>query len=137
MKRWKYNRIVLYNNGYDESIPTNLTLLDIDAEGYLIYNDENGNVVKARYDTTGATSIDISPAVSAATIATGATFELQIFDEDLVDVTSECTFVSSDTAVATVNVDGLIRGISTGNSRIIISYVDEEVSTTTFYITVS
>ena len=126
MKRYKYIRDVLYLNGYTTEIPTSLELIDIDVDKWLIYQDENGKVVKARYDTTApvdaTTDITISGSTSVL-ITTGGTYQLRVLNEDNDNVTTACTFTLSNTGVATVGAaTGLITGLITGSTTISVTH---------------
>lgn len=76
-------------------------------------------------DTTGVTS---SPANWLS--YTGDTQQITVINEDGYNVTSECNFNSTDTAVATVSSSGLMNMAGTGNTYIYASHPDSVTGTT-------
>jgi len=131
-KRWKLIRSMLASVGYTSiESAEGVTITDIDADGYIYYTDENGNEVKALYNSELPIAVDTDTAeITIAALTTpmasgGTTQQISITNEDGLDVTSEiATFTSSDTDVLTVSSTGLVTAISGGTAYIEVKHQD-------------
>jgi hypothetical protein len=144
MKRRNYIRRILYNNGYTSN-PNNEYMLDfsghsyavtaftydlIDTDGYLIYTDPDGNVLKARYDTTTPIAYNtITTTISFASTVNIAgqnpyTYQFAIINQQAFNVTNECSFTSSVPTKATAASTGLITAVASGTTTISIVHND-------------
>lgn len=86
--------------------------------------------------TAAATSITMTPATLALTVASGAghTGQLQVLDNNGFDVTDKAAFTTSVSATATVNSFGKVTAVAAGTADITATY---EGDTATTAVTVS
>ena len=133
MRKSKTIRGAFYTNTSitDDFLDGKLALYDLDNDWFIYYTDESDNswkiapsgtenattspvAVTTGTTETGVTSITVNP--SAVTFTTsGETQQLTVYDQDSNDVTSECTFVSGDDQIATVNSSGLVTAVGTSD----------------------
>jgi len=136
MKTWRYIRRTLTGLGYTrETIPDNSQLSRIDDDAYLYFTDADGDQVKAQQGDSGTTLVDKNVTIirvtpTGSTVASGATEQLTVVDQDLVDAISECVFVTSNAAVATVTIGGLVAAvIDSGTATITATHNDGPTDT--------
>jgi len=128
MRIRKIMRGAFYTNSLQTTFEAgNLTPTSIDENWWVYYTDENDDAWKiaptgTTYETTTpvlvdstTTSIVVTPAT--ATVASGATQQLTVVNQDAVNVISECTFASGTETVAIVDSAGLITVIDDSGTR--------------------
>ena len=136
MRKRKTIRGSFYTNSETQAYP----LVDLDNDWWITYN-KNSEIYKiAPTGTTNATStpipiwtitesIVISPSGWTFAIS-GLTKQIVVYNQDGVNVTSECTFESSDAAKVTISAAGLLSSIGSGTSTITATHtVSEEEDT--------
>ena len=144
MRKRKTIRGAFYTNGLSSDFTGgNITLSALTSDWYIYYilntTDEfkiaptgttnaTTSPIPVDTDTTGVTS---SP--SHWLSYTGDTQQITVTNEDGYNVTAECNFNSTDTAVATVSSSGLMSMVGTGNTYVYASHPDSVTGTT--YVT--
>ena len=141
MKRWKLVRTMLSNVGYTtlDSV-SNISITDIDSDGYIYYTDENGDRVKALYNSTSPIIVDpttdtisFTSSVNYLAGVSGYTTTLQVKNDYLVDVTHETTFVSSNPSVVSVS-GAILTAVASGTSTITATHYTTATATTSITV---
>lgn len=142
-KRWKYVRTMLANVGYTTiESAEDITIESIDENGYIHYTDENGNEVKATYNSTTPIVVDSDTQtitfVGDLSMVSGTTQTISFDNEDDLDVTSEMvSIVSDDDAVISTGGtygEDLTAGI-TGTTTITYEHNDGVTGETSITVT--
>jgi len=130
MKRWKYIRRTLASVGYTTiESAQDITIQSMDVDGWVYYKDQNGDNVKATYNTLIPIVVDsdTETIVFDSTIYIGGvsayTYTYVVTNENALDVTSEITFFSNDIAIATTG----------GTNGRLITAIDDGATTVTLY----
>lgn len=102
----------------------NRSLVDV-YTGYQVITEQDGSFVRAVQARLGISGINAgSPFGVTAAAGVQNTHQLKVVDSNGMNVTSECTFVSSAPADATVSSTGLVTGVAAGSANITVTYPD-------------
>jgi len=139
-KRWKLIRTMLANVGYTSiESAADITIQSIDADGWITYLDQNGDQVKAQYNSTIPIVVDSDTETiifdSQIYLAglSAATYTYAVTNENGLDVTSEITFTSTDATIATTGgTNGrVITAVQSGTTTVTLYHEDWISSATT------
>jgi hypothetical protein len=131
MKRWKFIRTMLSNVGYTtiDSV-SDIVITNIDSNGYIYYTDENGNAVKALYNSTtpivvnsDTTSIFFETSLYLAG-SSAYTYAYSVTNQDGLLVNSETTFTSNNSNIVATGATGTLTAVASGTTTINVVHND-------------
>lgn len=149
MKKQKDVKGVLYANNLTQYQDYKIEYGSVSGDtNYIFYtNTVSGGTFQVSFDPTGITELTITADITGLTWNSGETntYSLTVLDVDSNDITSNCTYTSSDLTVASVSASGEISQnpiATTGETcTITISYndtvIDGLVLDTTVLVTIS
>lgn len=130
MKFKKWINKVLYNNGFtsrEQWADSGITLVSVIPPETLHFSDKNGDkwaatqytIIPSIFDSnTTAITFALYPVYLAGPSA--YTYQTRVLNNHGVDVTTECSYYSTNTNVATVGLrTGLITSIYSGNTEVV------------------
>ena len=143
MKLKKLLDYIFYQNGFttgEQIILSGITLVSLAEDTTLIYTDINGDEWSCNTGTTSPSLVDSNTTgITLSTVpylggSSALTYQMIVTNNHGYNVTSESSFRSLNTAVATVSSGGLITGAYTGSTKIAVAHNDGPTASSNTFV---